>query len=405
MVRQWLWVTKWIALGGGVFFLGKVFSRSIVGLRSETWPLSEWVEQYEEDAIEPDLDIVDAHHFLWDPRIHNKGWPLPRWALRFIYGLKPYFVTFVLSSDRPLAYTCGPRAPVVTPYMAADFLADIEGNGKGHSVVGSIYIESGWQTPNVDLVWQPAGEVDMVSEERRKNLPLLKGVIAFVDLRLGVEIEPVLKRYSQNSLVKGIRHNLAFSSDPMVLDGTHTSRDTAFKTSFRAGFALLHKYGFSYDCWLYHDQVEALADLARCFPETTIIANHIATPLAIAPHRASDSVPKWKTSMKKLAKNKNVFVKIGGLGMRTFGFEFDERPMPPSSDELAEAWGPLVLFVVETFGVDRCMMESNFPFDKVTCSYTVLFNALKKIVRDHPVEDKRKMFELNAKRIYRIRDA
>mmetsp|Transcript_19171 Transcript_19171/g.50451 ORF Transcript_19171/g.50451 Transcript_19171/m.50451 type:complete len:92 (+) Transcript_19171:3-278(+) len=88
--------------------------------------------------------------------------------------------------------------------------------------------------------------------------------------------------------------------------------------------------------------------------------------------------------------------------MRWSGFGFDERPAPPSSDELEEAWRPFVLFVVETFGVDRCIMESNFAMDKVSCSYTVLFNALKKVVRSYTQEDKRKLFELNAKRAYRI---
>ncbi|CAE7945905.1 unnamed protein product, partial [Symbiodinium sp. KB8] len=98
----------------------------------------------------------------------------------------------------------------------------------------------------------------------------------------------------------------------------------------------------------------------------------------------------------------NVMVKIGGFGMRWPNFGFDERPKPASSDEIAAAWKPYVLHCLEVFGVDRCIMESNFPMDKISCNYTVCFNALKKCVRGYSLEDRRKLFEGNARRIYKL---
>ena len=54
-----------------------------------------------------------------------------------------------------------------------------------------------------------------------------------------------------------------------------------------------------------------------------------------------------------------------------------ERPAPPSSQELADAWGPWIETCIERFGADRCMFESNFPVDKVSNGYATLWNAFK----------------------------
>lgn len=164
----------------------------------------------------------------------------------------------------------------------------------------------------------------------------------------------------------------------------------------------MSKYGFSYDSWLFHENLAGLADLAKTFPDTTIICDHMGFPLGIGKYDRKETFPKWQESVKALAVQPNVYMKIGGFGMRFPGFGFDERSFPPTSDELAEAWGPYVTFCIDTFGVDRCIMESNFPMDKVSCGYTVLFNALKKSVKSYSKEDKRKLFELNAKRVYRL---
>jgi len=406
MATQKIVSVKTVAAGISVVALLKLlkslFSRSLFGLPREKFPLEEWVEQYEEDAFEPEVAIFDAHHHLFDPRVQPKGWPVSKLFIQLLYALKPAIANKLFGTNALMSNTFGYRSPALPPFMGSDLLRDIKGNGKGHNVLGTVYIECGWKTPGVEPVWAAAGEVDMVTQEHAKHPQILQGIVAFVDLLQGTDVEPVLKRYSQNTLVKGIRCALAWTSDTAFLGGFHAKKDMAFDPKFRAGFALLSKYNLSYDCWLYHEQVDALADLARCFPETTIICDHIGMPLGVGSYKASESLPKWKDSMKKLAKNSNVFVKIGGMGMRTLGFGFDERPRPPTSDELAETWAPYVHFVIDTFGVERCIMESNFPMDKISCSYTVLFNALKKIVRNFDKEDKRKLFELNGKRVYRV---
>ncbi|CAK9069371.1 unnamed protein product [Durusdinium trenchii] len=242
------------------------------------------------------------------------------------------------------------------------------------------------------------------SEVHRQFPELCGGIVAFADLRLGKDVEPALKYYKANPLVKGIRHSLAFCEDPLIRGGScpHCNKGTAYDEKFREGFALLEKYGFVYDCWLFHEQIDALEDLAKAFPKTTIICDHMAYPLGLSPYKKEEVFPVWKESMARLAKVPNVMVKLGGFGMRWVGFGFDERPTPASSEELADAWRPYISHCLTLFGVDRCIMESNFPMDRITCSYTVCWNALKKCVRNYSLEDRQKLFELNARRVYQL---
>jgi hypothetical protein len=98
------------------------------------------------------------------------------------------------------------------------------------------------------------------------------------------------------------------------------------------------------------------------------------------------------------------FMKLGGLGMRLFGFDFFERDLPPGSEELAQAWRPFVETCIEAFGPARCMFESNFPVDKGCCSYAVLWNAFKRIAAGCSEHEKADLFAGTAIRFYRLPD-
>jgi len=300
---------------------------------------------------------------------------------------------------------------MVLHYEGEEILADMRGpGGRGHNVVGSIFLDHGWVSKGVDQeCMKPVKEADAAADLHRRYPQIINGIIPFANLSLGAEVEPALQYYKKNPLVVGVRHSLAWAEGIARLAGDVNEKGevnartmTAYDAKFREGFALISKYGFTYDSWLFHMQVDEFADLARDFPNTTMILDHIGKPLGVGGYKREESRLAWEVSMRKLAELNNVYVKVGGMGMKHMGFAWDERPKPPTSDELVEAWGPYVRFVIETFGVDRCMM-SNFPMDKISCSYTVLFNALKKITRGYSKEDRRKMFELNAKRVYNIK--
>ena len=95
---------------------------------------------------------------------------------------------------------------------------------------------------------------------------------------------------------------------------------------------------------LFHTQLGELADLARAFPQTTMVLNHVGCPIGLGPYaeRKAEIFSAWRTGIKDLAKHENVVVKLGGIGMHVFGFGLDKRPEPPLSAELAETLATLL---------------------------------------------------------------
>jgi predicted TIM-barrel fold metal-dependent hydrolase len=173
---------------------------------------------------------------------------------------------------------------------------------------------------------------------------------------------------------------------------------------FREGFARLAPHGLSFDAWLFHTQIDELTDLARAFEDTTIILDHVGGPLGIGPFEGlhDEVFPDWRRSISALSRCPNVSVKLGGLKMPICGFGWHKRPKPPSSEELAETLGPYYHHCIEEFGPARCMFESNFPVDKASCSYTVLWNCFKRLTRDFHLSERAALFHDTAVRVYRL---
>jgi L-fuconolactonase len=174
--------------------------------------------------------------------------------------------------------------------------------------------------------------------------------------------------------------------------------------AFRRGFAELAPRGLSFDAWLYHPQIPELTDLARAFPDTTIVLDHFGGPLGIGPYRGkrAEIFEAWKPQVRELASCENVVAKLGGLVMVVNGFGFDEADRPATSDELVRATNDWYLHAIDCFGPDRCMFESNFPVDRASCSYVVLWNAFKKLSRGFSPDERTAMFRRTAERVYRL---
>ncbi len=106
--------------------------------------------------------------------------------------------------------------------------------------------------------------------------------------------------------------------------------------------------------------------------------------------------------MTEVAACPNTFLKVGGIGMPMMGFRWDKQDVPPNSVELAEPWTEPIQWVIDAFGPDRCMFESNFPVDKRGAGYTVLWNAFKRIAAGYSPDEKRDLFHDSAARAYRL---
>ena len=233
------------------------------------------------------------------------------------------------------------------------------------------------------------------------------GIVSHADLRLGEHIQDVLEAHIRagGDRFRGIRQGAAWDADPSILGaigrigpGLYADR------SFRSGFRRLAPLGVSFDAWLLQPQIPDLVDLARAFPDTQIILDHVGAPLGVGVYsgRRVELFPVWKRSIQALSQCANVAVKLGGLGMPLLGLASYRSNTPATSEQLAVDWKPYVETCIEAFGTNRCMFESNFPVDRGTCSYTVLWNAFKLIAKSYSEDEKNALFSGTAQRVYRL---
>ena len=132
--------------------------------------------------------------------------------------------------------------------------------------------------------------------------------------------------------------------------------------------------------------------------------DHFGGPLGIGPYRdrRAEIFAGWRDAIRALAACPNVVAKLGGLVMPLNGFGFHKRPQPVTSQELAEATRAWYLHAIDCFGPARCMLESNFPVDKASTSYRVLWNAFKRITEKFSTADKAALYHDTAVRVYRV---
>jgi predicted TIM-barrel fold metal-dependent hydrolase len=331
-------------------------------------PRADWLAQYSEEVIDPGRAIVDPHHHLWD-----RG---------------------------------GQR------YLIEDIAAD---TASGHNVVATVYVEarSMYRASGPEAL-RPVGEVEFANGAAAMSASggygptaVCAGIVGHVNLSLGDGARPVCEAEiaAGGGRFRGIRHSSAWDADADVA-GMYATRPKGLllDATFRKGFACLAPLGLSFDAWLFHPQIGELADLARAFPDTTIVLDHCGGPIGLGNYanRREEIFARWKASIADIAKCPNVHVKLGGLAMRLLGYDFHERPTPPTSEQVASAWRPYIETCIEAFGPQRCMFESNFPPDKGQCSYQVIFNAFKRIAADYSEAEKTALFSKTAADVYRL---
>ena len=328
----------------------------------------EWLAKHTEHALDPELAIVDPHHHLWD---------LP--------GLKPY--------------------------LLEQLRGDTHG---GHRIEATVFVECGWAYRDGGPAHlRPVGETEAVAAIAEAASSAggaeAAAIVGFADLTLGDRVQETLDAHLEagRGRFRGVRHATAFDPDPRIRR-TH-SRPTAGLMGtgeFRAGVRRLAAAGLGFDAWLYHPQIPELTELARAVPECTFVLDHLGGMLGIGPYegRRDEILHRWRLDVAELARCPNVTMKLGGIGMVVFGLGFEHRPTPPSSEELAAAWRDPILFAIEQFGPDRCMFESNFPVDRVTCSYVTLWNAFKRITAGAGItgDERDALFRTTARHVYRL---
>ena len=327
-----------------------------------------WIALHSEQVLEPEMPIIDAHHHLYK---------------------RPGF-----------------------DYFFDEYLADIS---TGHNIRGTVYVDCGtmYRTTGPEHM-RVVGEVEFVNKFSEKSatggygpVQICAAIISSADVTLGSRVAEVLDAQISASLYyRGIRVTTKWDPNAVLNTGRFLVPPGLMKDSdFRAGFAELRPRKLSFDAMVFFHQLLELADLARAFPETTIVLNHIGGLVANSqPYLAQrdEAIALWKMGIAELGKCENVFVKLGGLGMPYLGYGFDLLDRPAHSETLAAAWGPYFHFCIDAFGPDRCMFESNYPPDKQTANYPTLWNAFKRVTHGYSSAERHSLFFSSAAKAYRL---
>jgi predicted TIM-barrel fold metal-dependent hydrolase len=323
----------------------------------------EWYEQVHEDVVDPTQRIIDPHHHLWPV-----GGALP-------YGLN-------------------------------ELKADV---ASGHRVVHTMFMECGasYRSDGSSHL-KSVGETEFVTHTAASDPDhLITGLVAHTDLADALHLEEALDahRDASDGLLRGIRDAGAHDSNPEVLMiPGRAAKGKYADPVFRAGVTSLGRRSLIYDAWHYHHQNREFAALARAVPDTMLVLDHFGTPLGVGIYagRREEIFNQWKLDIAEIARCDNVVAKIGGLAMPDNGFGFHTAASPPTSDEFVALQGRYYEHAIECFTPRRCMFESNFPIDRFSLSYRVLWNALKKIAAPYSVSERDNMFFGTAARVYNL---
>ena len=298
------------------------------------------------------MQIVDAHHHLWDLERHDYPW------------LRP---------ETP--HPAGDLTPICHSYRLDDFLFD----AVGLELVKSVHLQA--EVDRRDTVAETAWLQAIADAPDSSGFP--HGIVAFADLA-DPNVGATLEQHCSYANMRGIRYILNYEAGELLYCATERG-DWLRDPQWRRGYALLAKYGLSFDLQIFWQQMADALDLARTFPDTQIILNHTGMPRK----RDPAYVEAWRNGMRALAAAPNLAAKISGLPM----FHHDWTP---------ELIRPFVLDTIEIFGVERCMFASNFPVDKLNAEYEAIWHAFDQITADCSPEERRALFHDNAARFYRL---
>ena len=331
----------------------------------QTGPDNIWLATLQEEVLEPALPIIDPHHHLW-----------------------------VRSG-----YT----------YLMPELAADLE---SGHNIVATVFAEChSMYRKEGPKAERSLGETEFVRGQAAMSASGTFGragacdvMFGNVDLTLGSAVEPILEQHiaASGGRFRGVRISSGWHADEKVGNVTEQP-NLLIDPRVSEAAAVLSRMGLSLDCWLYHPQLDEVAQLADAHPALTIILNHVGSPILGGPYRGkSEEVFKdWKAAIIQISRRQNVFVKLGALPIRMPSFGGD-RSVPPGSEEVAAAWRPWMETCIEAFGPARSMYESNFPVQKRWCSYQVCWNAFKRISASASASEKADLFAGAAARAYRL---
>jgi predicted TIM-barrel fold metal-dependent hydrolase len=174
--------------------------------------------------------------------------------------------------------------------------------------------------------------------------------------------------------VRGLRRVLHVMPDEL-------SRSTLFRENIR----LLAQANLTFDICVRADQLPLAYELAAAAPAVQFILDHCGNP-----EIANDGFSAWSKSLKLLAQLPNVSAKMSGIAVNS------------APEWTTDTLKPYVEQLIETFGWDRVVWGSDHPVLLLNGSLSKWVNASLEITDTASSEERNKLFNGNAKRIYRL---
>ncbi|GAA5018115.1 hypothetical protein GCM10023206_31400 [Acinetobacter puyangensis] len=350
-----------------------------------------------------DFAIIDAHIHQWDP-YHT---PHPAHTLVKIFGDYPGVMDKLLRlvKPQPLIDTIGSTAHILAPYLPQDYAKDLQ----HYRVDSVVHIEANWHDHKGTGV---VGETRWINSLPFAQYDIQLGaIVAAADPR-DQQFKKILDLHQQVSPVfRGIRKMASYHQDKGIYrwcDQANLYRDKKFLT----GFEELAKRHLSFDAWVYSSQLNDVIELAKQFPETAIVIDHLATPAGlfgpvgkttgqIQQDRLSIFVH-WKEHIARLAEHRNVYAKISGLMMPVLGHDYYRKGQHASVDKMIHLLSPLIDHAIQVFGIDRIIFASNYPMDKPNAKLVDIITAYLAMIRPYGDQALQAIFRQNAKRFYQM---
>jgi predicted TIM-barrel fold metal-dependent hydrolase len=313
---------------------------------------------YVETAIGPDIPIVEAHHHLWPTGRYNRD----------------------------------------------DLKRDMS---QGHNIVKTVFIDcsASYRTDGPDHL-KPVGETEWAVSQQGPD-GICAAIIGHVNMYGGADqVAEALDAHLEagQGTFRGVRHNVAWDRHPDTNNALRGAPEFALLDPvFQAGTAEVAKRGLIFETWLYFNQLGDMKKLAQAQPGLKLVLNHLGGPAVNGPYARDrpGMLAEWRRQIADLAQAPNVFIKIGGIGYKSF-VEQSVMDGPRSSEFLAEYWKPEITFAIETFGPERSMFETNYPEDRYLTDFVVFWNTYKRIAAGFSDDERAWTFEKAARAIYDI---
>jgi predicted TIM-barrel fold metal-dependent hydrolase len=298
------------------------------------------------------LPLIDAHHHIWDLAANRHPW---------------------LQDEPPISFRYGDYRALRRNYMPADFRRD----SARQNVVATVYMEAEHDPAD------PLRETRWVhAVAAREGLPNAMAGAVFLDRD---DAAAVIRAQAAMPLVRSLRHKPKGVARPEEYDPAHRIPGSMRCARWREGYRHLAESGLHFELqtpwWHLPDALE----LARDFPGTRIILNHLGLPT----DRSPSGLAGWRQAMERLAEAPNALVKLSGCCV-------------PGRPWTAELQGPVVLEAVRLFGAERCMVASNFPVDGLLASYDEIMHGMRAILSALPEADQHRVLAGTAAETYRV---